>query len=220
MILLIDNYDSFVHNLARYFNQLGQQTLVLRNDAVTIEQVRELAADAVVLSPGPCTPDEAGISLELVRQLSGRLPMLGICLGHQVIAQALGSSIIRASQPVHGRSSPVWHDGEGVYRGLPNPLTACRYHSLVVDRETIPASLQVSCWLEDQTVMGIRHRELPLVGLQFHPESVLTDDGYPLLAQFLELAGLSPIQPVPTLERCQPVRRGPAVPPPGQAITF
>ena len=220
MILLIDNYDSFVHNLARYFNQLGQRTLVLRNDAVTIEQVRELAADAVVLSPGPCTPDEAGISLELVRQLSGRLPMLGICLGHQVIAQALGSSIIRASQPVHGRSSPVWHDGEGVFVGLPNPLTACRYHSLVVDRETIPASLQVSCWLEDETVMGIRHRELPLVGLQFHPESVLTEDGYALLAEFLGLAGLSPTEPIPTLETCQPPGTRPAVAPRGRPITF
>jgi len=204
MILLIDNYDSFVHNLARYFNQLGQQTVVLRNDAVTLEMVHQLAPDAVVLSPGPCTPDQAGNSLDLVRQLSGQLPMLGICLGHQVIAQALGSSIIRASQPVHGQSSPVHHDGEGVFQGLPNPLSVCRYHSLVIDRQSIPASLQVSCWLEDDTVMGIRHREFPLVGIQFHPESVLTEGGYQLLAQFLELAGLAVASPVPLLESRQP----------------
>tara|TARA_B100000809_G_scaffold226009_2_gene237379 strand:- start:163 stop:822 length:660 start_codon:yes stop_codon:yes gene_type:complete len=204
MILLIDNYDSFVHNLARYFNQLGQQTVVLRNDAVTLEMVHQLAPDAVVLSPGPCTPDQAGISLDLVRQLSGQLPILGICLGHQVIAQALGSSIIRASQPVHGQSSPVHHDGEGVFQGLPNPLTVCRYHSLVIDRQSIPASLQVSCWLDDDTVMGIRHREFPLVGVQFHPESVLTEEGYQLLAQFLELAGLAAASPIPLLESRQP----------------
>ncbi|MDP7204767.1 MAG: aminodeoxychorismate/anthranilate synthase component II [Pirellulaceae bacterium] len=204
MILLIDNYDSFVHNLARYFNQLGQQTVVLRNDAVTLEMVHQLAPDAVVLSPGPCTPDQAGISLDLVRQLSSQLPMLGICLGHQVIAQALGGSIIQASQPVHGQSSPVRHDGKGVFRDLPNPLTVCRYHSLVVDRPSIPASLQVSCWLDDDTVMGIRHRELPLVGVQFHPESVLTEGGYQLLAQFLELAGLAATSPIPLLESEQP----------------
>ena len=219
MILLIDNYDSFVHNLARYFNQLGQQTLVMRNDAVTLEMVNELSPDAVVLSPGPCTPDQAGISLELVRQLSGQLPMLGICLGHQVIAQALGGSIIRASQPVHGRSSPVEHDGEGVFHDLPNPLTVCRYHSLVIDRQSIPASLQVSCWLDDDTVMGIRHRELPLVGVQFHPESVLTEEGYRLLAQFLELAGLAPAGPIPLLESRQPTSREP-VGQTGRPITF
>ena len=220
MILLIDNYDSFVHNLARYFNQLGQSTLVLRNDVATLEMVSELSPDAVVLSPGPCTPDQAGISLELVRQLAGQLPILGICLGHQVIAQALGSSITRASQPVHGRSSPVRHDGQGVFHGLPNPLIACRYHSLVVERESIPASLEVSCWLDDDTVMGIRHRELPLVGLQFHPESVLTEEGYRLLAQFLELAKLVPGEPIPLLETGPPLSSEPASLPPGRPITF
>lgn len=219
MILLIDNYDSFVHNLARYFNQLGQQTVVLRNDAVTLEMVHQLAPDAVILSPGPCTPDQAGISLDLVRQLSDQLPMLGICLGHQVIAQALGSSIIQASQPVHGQSSPVRHDGEGVFQGLPNPLTVCRYHSLVVDRPSIPASLQVSCWLDDDTVMGIRHREFPLVGVQFHPESVLTEGGYQLLAQFLELAGLAATSPIPLLESQQPSSTE-AVGQAGRPVTF
>ena len=219
MILLIDNYDSFVHNLARYFNQLGQQTVVLRNDAVTLEMVHQLAPDAVILSPGPCTPDQAGISLDLVRQLSDQLPMLGICLGHQVIAQALGSSIIQASQPVHGQSSPVRHDGEGVFQGLPNPLTVCRYHSLVVDRPSIPASLQVSCWLDDDTVMGIRHREFPLVGVQFHPESVLTEGGYQLLAQFLELAGLAAASPIPLLESQQPSSTE-AVDQAGRPVTF
>ena len=204
MILLIDNYDSFVHNLARYFNQLGQQTLVLRNDATTIKEIDRLAPAALVLSPGPCRPDQAGISLEIVRQLADRMPMLGICLGHQVIAQALGSRIIQASEPVHGRSSRIYHDSKGVFQPLPNPLVACRYHSLVVDRDSLPASLEVSCWLDDDTVMGLRHRELPLVGVQFHPESVLTEQGYLLLAEFLQLAGLAPTEPVPTLDPRQP----------------
>ena len=201
MILLIDNYDSFVHNLARYFNRLGQQTHVVRNDAIDLDQLQQLDPAAIVLSPGPCTPDQAGISLQLVEQLADSYPLLGICLGHQVIAQALGARIVPASQPVHGRTSPIEHDGEGLLRGRPNPLTACRYHSLVIDRDSLPDCLQASCWLDDGTVMGVRHRQLPVYGLQFHPESILTQHGYALLAGFLAEAGLEVVDPLPQLNR-------------------
>ncbi len=194
MILLIDNYDSFVHNLARYFQQLGQTTCVVRNTAIDAEQSRQLKPDAVVLSPGPCAPQQAGCSLHVVRQLHRELPILGVCLGHQVIAEALGGRVVRAREPVHGRSCPVRHDGRGIFRGLPNPIVGCRYHSLVVDEATLPDCLEVSARCDESQVMALRHRELPMVGLQFHPESILTDVGYRLLAGFLKLAGL----PVPS----------------------
>jgi len=198
MILLIDNFDSFVYNLARYFQRLGHQTLVVRNTAIDAAGVAELAPAAVVLSPGPCTPREAGCSLEVVRRLHSRLPILGVCLGHQTIAAALGGGIVRAPEPVHGRTSPVHHDGQGIFAGLPNPLTACRYHSLVVEESSLPECLEVCARTTDGIAMAIRHRSLPVVGLQFHPESILTETGYDLLAGFLRLAGL-PVSGTPSL---------------------
>jgi anthranilate synthase/aminodeoxychorismate synthase-like glutamine amidotransferase len=190
MILLIDNYDSFVHNLARYFQRLGQQTLVVRNDTLTIDKIRELQPVAIVLSPGPCVPDTAGISLEVVSALSGEFAILGICLGHQAIGQAFGGDVILGTEPVHGRTSCVDHDGRGLFANVPQGFAACRYHSLVLDRETLPDVLEVTAWLTDETVMAIRHREHCVVGLQFHPESVLTNSGYQLLANFLKMAGI------------------------------
>ena len=190
MILLIDNYDSFVHNLARYFQRLGQQTLVVRNDAMTIAEIRELKPTAIVLSPGPCVPDTAGISLEVVSVLSGEFPILGICLGHQAIGQAFGGDVVLGAEPVHGRTSCMEHDGRGVFASVPQGFAACRYHSLVLDRETLPDALQVTAWLADETLMAIQHREYCVVGLQFHPESVLTSNGYLLLANFLKMAGV------------------------------
>jgi anthranilate synthase/aminodeoxychorismate synthase-like glutamine amidotransferase len=191
MIVLVDNYDSFVHNLARYFERLGQPTLVVRNDAIDADGIVASGASAVVLSPGPCTPVEAGCSLDVVRQLAGRVPILGVCLGHQAIAAALGARIVRAHEPMHGRTSPVHHDGRGVFAGLPTPFTACRYHSLVVDRATLPDCLSVTALTGDETIMAVTHREWPVVGVQFHPESILTEHGYRLLANFLRLAGLA-----------------------------
>ena len=190
MILLIDNYDSFVHNLARYLQRLGEETRVFRNDAITVRQVRELRPAAVVLSPGPCTPNEAGVSLQLVRELAGETPLLGVCLGHQTIAAAFGAAIVRADEPMHGRTSQVFHDGHGLFRDLPNPLIAGRYHSLVVEESTLPPELQVTARTADGTVMAIQHRDQPIAGLQFHPESILTEGGYELLAGFLRLAGV------------------------------
>ena len=190
MILLIDNYDSFVYNLARYFQRLGQQTLVVRNDAMTIDDIRELKPTAIVLSPGPCVPDTAGISLEIVSALSGEFPILGICLGHQAIGQAFGGDVILGAEPVHGRTSCVEHNGRGVFSHVPQGFAACRYHSLVLDRKTLPDVLEVTAWLANETLMAIQHREYCVVGLQFHPESVLTNSGYLLLANFLKMAGI------------------------------
>jgi anthranilate synthase/aminodeoxychorismate synthase-like glutamine amidotransferase len=201
MILLIDNYDSFVHNLARYFELLGQSTVVVRNDAIDVDGVRKLDPAAIVLSPGPCTPEEAGCSLSLVRELHEQVPMLGVCLGHQTIAAALGGRIVRAGEPMHGRTSTVHHDGRGVFVGLSNPLTACRYHSLTVDASDLPPCLEVSAHTEDDVIMAVRHRQLPLVGVQFHPESILTGDGYALLANFLRIAGIEVPEVLPGIER-------------------
>jgi anthranilate synthase/aminodeoxychorismate synthase-like glutamine amidotransferase len=220
MIVLIDHYDSFVHNLARYLDRLGQETQVVRFDEVTCEQLQELSLDALILSPGPCSPQEAGPSLELVRQFIGKVPILGVCLGHQCMAAALGGQIVRAAEPMHGRTSNVFHDNRGVFRGIENPLEACRYHSLVVDRETLPEELEVTAWLEDETVMAIRHRELPFWGIQFHPESVLTSVGYPLLANFLEMSGLPVPQPLPTLDEERREVERPVVPASDRPITF
>lgn len=190
-ILLIDNYDSFVHNLARYFERLGQATHVVRHDAIDVAGLRKLRPDAVVLSPGPCTPQEAGCSLDVVRELHCDLPILGICLGHQAIAEAWGGRVVRAAEPVHGRTSEIRHVERGVFAGLPNPLVVGRYHSLVVDSATLPGELEITATTEDGVVMAIAHRELPVVGLQFHPESILTDYGYELLAAFLKHCGLA-----------------------------
>lgn len=192
MLLIIDNYDSFVHNLARHFERLRQRTVVVRNDAIDVAAVRRLAPAAIILSPGPCAPDQAGVGLQLVRALHREIPMLGVCLGHQTIAQALGGRIIRAEEPMHGRDSPVRHDGESVFRGLPSPFRAGRYHSLVVDPASLPVCLRVTAQADDGAIMGIAHRALPIVGVQFHPESILTEHGYELLANFLRLARLAP----------------------------
>lgn len=170
---------------------------MVRNNAIDVDGVCRLGPDALVISPGPCRPDRAGCSLELVRRLHERVPILGVCLGHQAIAQALGGKVVRAAEPMHGRSSTVIHDGRGVFAGLASPITACRYHSLVVEESSLPAELEVSARADDGTVMALRHRRLPLVGLQFHPESILTENGYPLLSSFLGLAGATTVEPMP-----------------------
>ena len=219
MILLIDNYDSFVFNLARYFERLGQTTHVVRNDAIDARGVAALKPKAIVLSPGPCTPDEAGCSLEVVRQLAGTVPILGICLGHQAIGAALGGRIVRASEPVHGRTSPIFHDGRGVFAGLPSPIIGCRYHSLAVERATLPDELEVSAWTADGTIMGLRHRTQCVVGLQFHPESILTDVGYDLLAGYLRQAGI-PLVEIPRIDGEKDEPAVAAAPLPGVPVTF
>jgi anthranilate synthase/aminodeoxychorismate synthase-like glutamine amidotransferase len=191
MILLIDNYDSFVFNLARYLRELGCQTEVVRNDAVTVEEVTRRRPEAIVLSPGPCTPAEAGICVDLVRTLAGATPILGVCLGHQAIAAAYGAAVVRAPEPVHGRTATVVHNRAGLFSGLPQPLTVGRYHSLIVDPATLPQELEVTCRTTDGLVMGLAHRQAPVFGVQFHPESVLTQAGHQLLRNFLSLAGRS-----------------------------
>ena len=195
MLLVIDNYDSFTFNLVQYFGELAAQhplakdLRVERNDALTVTEIGELGPDAILLSPGPGDPDQAGVCLDVLKELSPRIPTLGVCLGHQALAQAYGGKIVRAAELMHGKTSPVLHRGEGVFAGLPQPLTATRYHSLIADRESLPDCLEVTAWLEDNTVMGLRHREHPhLQGVQFHPESVLTEAGHNLLANFLRLA--------------------------------
>ena len=198
MILVVDLYDSFVHNLARYFNRLGHQTMVRRHDCVGLVDVERLQPAAIVFSPGPCAPRQAGDAIEIVREFRQTVPMLGICLGHQIIAAAFGANIVRASEPMHGRSSAIEHAGVGVFTGLTNPLRAGRYHSLIVERESLPPEIEVTAWSAGSEVMAIAHRELPIVGLQFHPESILTESGYELLAGFLRLAGLSAPGTIPT----------------------
>lgn len=194
MILLIDSYDSFVHNLARYFVRLGHQTQVVRNDEISIDEVDALSPAAIVLSPGPCTPAEAGCSMEVVRELHEQYPMFGVCLGHQAIAAALGAAIVRAPEPVHGRTSEIYHDGRGVFADIANPLTVCRYHSLIVDEQTFPKELEITARTADGMVMAIAHRSLPVVGVQFHPEAILTHSGMKILANFLHLAGLPAVE--------------------------
>jgi anthranilate synthase/aminodeoxychorismate synthase-like glutamine amidotransferase len=186
VILVIDNYDSFVHNLARYLKLLGQQTQVVRNDAVQAADIANCSPAAIVFSPGPCTPDEAGGCLEIARRLRGRVPMLGICLGHQVLGQALGGAVVRARRPMHGQASDVFHAARDEFQGIPIPFRAGRYHSLVVRREDLPAPVEVTAWTADGTVMALRHRAERLVGWQFHPESILTEHGFQLLANWLE----------------------------------
>lgn len=185
MILLIDNYDSFTWNLYQYFCELGAEVLVRRNDELTLAQIDALSPQKIVISPGPCTPDDAGISLDVIRHYAGKTPMLGVCLGHQAMAQAFGASVVRAAKVMHGKTSPITHTGQGVFQGLANPLTVTRYHSLVVAPETLPACFEVTAWSETQEIMGIRHREWDLEGVQFHPESILSEQGLQLLANFL-----------------------------------
>jgi anthranilate synthase component II len=190
MILLIDNYDSSVYNLARYLTELGCETDVVRNDVLTVREVAARSPDAIVISPGPCTPRESGISLDLIRELGSTIPMLGVCLGHQAIAAALGGRVVRAPQPVHGRTSSIHHHGRSLFAGLPSPFPATRYHSLIVEESTLPPELQIVARTEDGIPMALEHTTWPLFGVQFHPESVLTDHGHRLLANFLTLAGI------------------------------
>ncbi len=187
MVLLIDNYDSFVHNLARYVRELGETTAVYRNDAITLGEIAALAPSHIIVSPGPCTPREAGISNEVIVGFGPRVPILGVCLGHQCLAAALGGQVVRASRPRHGKTSPIHHNGEGIFAGLPSPFPATRYHSLLVAREGLPACLEVVASTLEGEIMAMRHRDLPLWGVQFHPESVLTEHGYALLRSFLRL---------------------------------
>lgn len=190
MILLIDNYDSFVQNLARYFAELGCETRVVRNDALTVDEVDSLAPRAIVISPGPCTPNEAGISQELIRRLGDRIPMLGVCLGHQAMAAALGGKVTRAAEPIHGRTALIHHQEKGFFAGLPNPFRATRYHSLIVDEATLPCDLVVVARTADGIPMALQHVRQPLYGVQFHPESILTEGGHLLLRNFLSLSGI------------------------------
>ena len=186
MLLLLDNYDSFTYNLYHYLGELGQQAVVWRNDAVSVDQVLAMRPDAIVISPGPCDPDQAGISLELVRAAAGVCPILGVCLGHQAIAQAFGGRIVRADMVMHGKLSAVEHEGQGILQGLPSPFAATRYHSLVAEPESLPSCLEVTARTADGVIMAIEHKELPVWGVQFHPESIETEHGHQLLRNFLE----------------------------------
>jgi len=185
MILMIDNYDSFTYNLVQYLGEMGQQLKVFRNDKITVEQIEELKPDRIVISPGPCTPNEAGVSVATIERFAGKIPILGVCLGHQSIGQAFGGDIVRAPRLMHGKTSMIHHDGEGVFAGLPNPFEATRYHSLVIRRETIPDCLQITAETDMREIMGVRHKEYPVEGVQFHPESILTTEGKKLLANFV-----------------------------------
>ncbi len=192
MLLVLDNYDSFTFNLVQYLGELASdhpitdELRVERNDALTLEQIRELSPDAILISPGPGDPDQSGVCLDVLRDLSPSIPTLGVCLGHQSLAQVYGGKVVRAKELMHGKTSPVLHEGAGVFAGLPNPLTATRYHSLIAERESLPDCLEITAWLEDGTIMGLRHRNYPhLQGVQFHPESVLTQSGHQLLSNFL-----------------------------------
>lgn len=184
MLAMIDNYDSFTYNLVQYLGELGQDVCVYRNDEITVEELETLRPDCIVISPGPCTPNEAGISVDVVKKFAGRLPILGVCLGHQSIGQAYGARIVHAKSLMHGKTSMIHHTNKGVFESLANPFEATRYHSLVIERESLPECLAVTAWTEDGDVMGIRHRELDLEGVQFHPESILSQHGHDLLRHF------------------------------------
>ncbi len=185
MLLMIDNYDSFTYNLVQYFSELGEKVAVFRNDEITLETISQLNPERIVISPGPCTPTEAGISLSVIDQFSDDIPVLGVCLGHQSIGQAFGGKIVHAKQLMHGKTSPIFHHNTGVFQGLPNPFTATRYHSLVIDRSTLPDCLEVTAWTEDGEIMGVRHKTRAIEGVQFHPESILSEHGHQLLKNFL-----------------------------------
>ena len=186
MILVIDNYDSFTYNLVQYLGELGAEIQVVRNDEIPVEEIQSLKPDHILISPGPCTPKEAGISVGTIQKLSGQIPILGVCLGHQSIGYAFGGEIIRAQKIMHGKTSRISHDGKGVFKGMPNPFRATRYHSLAIQRETLPECLEISATSEDGEIMGVRHKTLPVEGVQFHPESILTEAGKRMLQNFLE----------------------------------
>ncbi|WP_426780187.1 aminodeoxychorismate/anthranilate synthase component II [Pseudomonas aeruginosa] len=194
MLLMIDNYDSFTYNLVQYFGELKTEVKVVRNDELSVEQIEALAPERIVLSPGPCTPNEAGVSLAVIERFAGKLPLLGVCLGHQSIGQAFGGEVVRARQVMHGKTSPIHHKNLGVFAGLANPLTVTRYHSLVVKRESLPECLEITAWTQHaggslDEIMGVRHKTLNVEGVQFHPESILTEQGHELLANFLRQQG-------------------------------
>ncbi|MGH8620348.1 MAG: anthranilate synthase component II [Burkholderiales bacterium] len=186
MLLMIDNYDSFTYNLVQYFGELKQEVVVFRNDEITLEQVEELAPQHIVISPGPCTPNEAGVSVPLIQKFAGTAPILGVCLGHQAIGQAYGGKIVHAKQVMHGKTSAMRHRGASVFEGLPDGFSATRYHSLVIERQSLPACLEVTAWTDDGEIMGVRHKTLAVEGVQFHPESILTEHGHGLLSNFLK----------------------------------
>lgn len=219
MILLIDNYDSFVHNLARYLRRLGQTTHVVRNDAITAAVVATMRPQAIVISPGPCTPTEAGCSLEVIHHVRD-IPTLGVCLGHQAIAAALGGNVVRGTQPMHGRASFIANDGSGLFAGLPPRFEVGRYHSLVVEESSLPAELQITARTDDGVIMAFAHRHRPLYGVQFHPESILTEHGYELLANFLKIAGLGVPVPLPTMDEERPAATPNEPRWPDQPVTF
>ena len=184
MLLMIDNYDSFTYNLVQYLGELGEEVVVHRNDEITLDEIAALKPDRIVVSPGPCTPNEAGISVPLIKQFAGKIPILGVCLGHQSIGQAFGGKIVHAQQLMHGKTSQIHHKSAGVFRDLPNPYRATRYHSLVIERESLPDCLEVTAWTDDGEIMGVRHKTLAVEGVQFHPESILTEHGHALLKNF------------------------------------
>jgi anthranilate synthase component 2 len=191
MILMIDNYDSFTYNVVQYLGELKADVKVVRNDELTVEQIRELAPEKIVISPGPCTPNEAGVSLAVIKEFAGKIPLLGICLGHQSIGQAFGGNVIRARAVMHGKTSPIYHKSVGVFSGLSNPFTATRYHSLIVEKNSLPDCLEITAWTQTETgevdeIMGLRHKTLAVQGVQFHPESILTENGHQLLKNFLD----------------------------------
>lgn len=185
MILMIDNYDSFTYNLVQYLGELGEELVVKRNDEITVEEIRELAPDYLMISPGPCTPNEAGISLEAIRAFAGEIPIFGVCLGQQSIAQVFGADVVQAERLMHGKTSDMLHDGQTVFEGLPNPFPATRYHSLIVKKETLPDCFDISAWTAEGEIMAIRHKELPIEGVQFHPESIMTYGGKEMLQSFI-----------------------------------
>jgi len=188
MLLMIDNYDSFTYNVVQYLGELGAEVKVVRNDELTIAEIEALNPERIVVSPGPCTPTEAGVSIDAIKHFAGKLPILGVCLGHQAIAQVFGATIVRAQKVMHGKTSPITHSGRGVFHGLNNPLTVTRYHSLLIDPATLPDCFEVTAWSDTQEIMAIRHREWDLEGVQFHPESILSEQGHALLANFLNQA--------------------------------
>jgi anthranilate synthase component 2 len=185
VLLMIDNYDSFTYNLVQYLGELGQEVKVVRNDELSVDQIERLGPERIVLSPGPCTPNEAGVSLELIQRFAGRVPILGVCLGHQAIGQAFGGKVVHAKTLMHGKVSQIHHTGKGVFEGLPTPYQATRYHSLAIERASCPADLELTAWTDDGEIMGVRHRTLPVEGVQFHPESILTEHGHALLRNFI-----------------------------------
>ncbi len=187
MLLVIDNYDSFTYNIVQYFGELGAEMKVVRNDKITIKEIAELAPDLICISPGPCTPDEAGISCDVVREFGGKIPILGVCLGHQSIGQVFGGDVIRAAELMHGKTSAILHDGKSIFKGLPSPFTATRYHSLIVQRDSLPDCLEITAETEDGVIMGLKHKEMEIHGVQFHPESILTEHGKEMLKNFLDL---------------------------------